>query len=496
MPDFNLPISEYLKFKLPAVQISGIALDSRLVKPGDIFIALVGRKKNALEFAPQAVKNGASMIFCEALTEHNHKSMIAGVPVVKVDQLAAKVSALAGIIYHRPAEQLVTCGITGTNGKTSVADLVYQLIHLLQGKAGYIGTLGAYTQTQQIKTGLTTPNAVVLQAILAEFVTQQVASAAIEVSSHAIAQHRAAAIHFDSLVFTNLSHEHLDYHGTMQAYFNCKLSLFTENPTAAAVINLDDEWGQRLANRLFEETPSRKRVLVSTQGNAKPAEDCLTASEIKSDQDGFSFNLNWQHESLPVQLNLLAAFNIHNFLQAVAVLLLQGYSLAEIVAKSPQLTAVAGRMQRYKNANDVFAVVDFAHTPDALEQSLLACRAHCQGRLHLVFGCGGDRDREKRPLMGKIASRLADTVYLTNDNPRSEDPQAIIADIQSGFSKNTEVECILDRQLCIRQAIKQSKSQDWVLIAGKGHETEQIFAEQRIQYDERAFVSQLMKEAI
>ncbi|WP_017444407.1 UDP-N-acetylmuramoyl-L-alanyl-D-glutamate--2,6-diaminopimelate ligase [Gayadomonas joobiniege] len=492
MPDLTLAFSQYLAIDLPAIKIIGIALDSRLVKPGDAFMALAGRQNNALDYADQAIANGAVIIFSDDKKASN-KTKIGKIPVVYLPNLRKHVSYLAAIAYQQPAKHLYACAVTGTNGKTSVADFIYQLSLLSGQPAGYIGTLGAHTKKRQLKTGLTTPDAVKLQQILAGFVQESVELAAIEVSSHAIDQHRAAGVDFDALVFTNLSHEHLDYHGTIKNYFACKASLFSTHKNAAAVINMDDQWGQKLFIQLQADNPGRQLIAISCNPDQKQLPACLSANNIQADEQGFSFDLHWQQQVAAVRLNLLGEFNISNLLQAIAVLLLKGHSLNKIAPLCSQLTATAGRMQSFKNKQQVFAVVDFAHTPDALEKALLACRLHCQKRVHLVFGCGGDRDTQKRPLMGEIAARLADSIYLSNDNPRSEDPKAIMNDILQGIADSERVSCIPDRQQAIAAAVKNAQPQDWVLIAGKGHETEQIFAEQTSKYDERAFVSQLME---
>ncbi|MCU4674217.1 UDP-N-acetylmuramoyl-L-alanyl-D-glutamate--2,6-diaminopimelate ligase [Catenovulum sp. 2E275] len=499
--NFITRLNQLLGCSLPDIQVKGICIDSREVKPDFCFLALAGQKVHGSTFNDLAVAKGASLILVDTNEQelHAQQSLIDGKTVCLfvcgLNQLAGEIAAL----FYRPTDKtMALIGVTGTNGKTSVCEMIYQLAENLNQKAAYMGTLGVKYQAQLAQTGLTTPDAVKVQRYLAEFAEHDCQLAAMEVSSHAVVQHRIAGCQFNQVVFTNLSHDHLDYHQTMQAYFEAKASLFLQNPTALQVINTDSEYGQKLFNQLHAVVDSDKLFAVGL--NAEHFSNnylkLVTAEQLPN---GFSLTVEVQ---LPAtnsvlqqtfKLPLIAQFNVENALLAIACMLNQGFELAQVAKAAGLLKPVAGRMEVFTTAKNVNLIVDFAHTPDGLEKALTACKAHCSGDVWVVFGCGGDRDKQKRSKMGQIAALLADKIILTNDNPRTESPEAIVEQIIAGIqAKDYQVE--FDRKNAIKLALANANSQDCILVAGKGHETYQEFANGKVNYNERLYVAELAAE--
>lgn len=462
------------------VAVSGLVMDSRAVARGDLFVACRGQQHDARTYIEQAVGSGAAAVLAERGERWQQSHQLQGVPVVVVDELAAQLSAIAGRFYAQPSQRLKLLGVTGTNGKTSCTHLLVQLLNQLGQRCGLIGTLGTGVDLQ-IEAGInTTPDALSIQRLLAQWSEQQIRYAAMEVSSHGLSQQRVAALQFDSAIFTNLSRDHLDYHGSMQAYADSKAQLFMQPGLSRAVLNADDPFSQQLLARL----PAGVRAL--TYSVQTPSAD-IWVRDLRCSRAGIAAQLHSIWGSAELYCPLWGAFNLGNLLAVIAVLAEQGFALEAIVSALATLQAVPGRMERIRvdgMAGDIDVLVDYAHTPDALEKALQAMRAHVPGRLWLVFGCGGDRDRGKRPMMGEIAERLADQVILTSDNPRSEQPAAIVADIQAGATKSMSVE--LDRAQAIALAIAQAKPGDSVLIAGKGHEDYQLLAGRKLPFSDSA----------
>ncbi len=404
-----------------------------------------------------------------------------GVPVIWIDRLHAQVGEIASRFYGRPSEAMHVVGVTGTNGKTSTVQLIAQALHHLGYRSATIGTLGAGLHGQVEEGERTTPDAIHVQELLASFRDAGATHVAMEVSSHALEQGRVGAVTFGTAVFTNLTRDHLDYHGSMEAYGDAKAKLFGWPTLTHAVINVDDAFGRELLGR----TPDRVRKLrVSAAGDL--ASD-VRASNIVTSAEGIRFDLHTPWGARAVQTHLIGRFNVDNLLAVAAVLGALGESFDRMIDAVSALQPVNGRMSRLGgHRGQPLVVVDYAHTPDALEQSLHAVRAHCEGRLICVFGCGGERDAGKRPLMGAIAERLADVAIVTDDNPRGENGDAIVAQIMAGFAHPDAAVVQRDRALAIAEALRIARPGDAVLIAGKGHETYQEGAAGKRPFDDLA----------
>ncbi|MGT9188940.1 UDP-N-acetylmuramoyl-L-alanyl-D-glutamate--2,6-diaminopimelate ligase [Salmonella enterica] len=400
---------------LPARELREMTLDSRVAAAGDLFVAVVGHQADGRRYIPQAIAQGVAAIIAEAKDEATDGEIreMHGVPVVYLSQLNERLSALAGRFYHEPSENMRLVAVTGTNGKTTTTQLLAQWSQLLGETSAVMGTVGNGLLGKVIPTENTTGSAVDVQHVLANLVAQGATFGAMEVSSHGLVQHRVAALKFAASVFTNLSRDHLDYHGDMAHYEAAKWMLYSTHHHGQAIVNADDEVGRRWLASLPD------AVAVSMEGHINP--------------------------------------NCHGrWLKAEAV------------------------------------VVDYAHTPDALEKALQAARLHCAGKLWCVFGCGGDRDKGKRPLMGAIAEEFADIVVVTDDNPRTEEPRAIINDILAGMLDAGQVRVMEGRAEAVTNAIMQAKDNDVVLIAGKGHEDYQIVGTQRLDYSDRVTAARLL----
>ncbi|WP_434561341.1 UDP-N-acetylmuramoyl-L-alanyl-D-glutamate--2,6-diaminopimelate ligase [Pseudomonas sp. Z4-20] len=440
--------------------IRELALDSRDVRAGDLFLAVPGARFDGRARIADALKRGAAAVAYEV----NGATVlpITDVPLIPVKGLAAQLSDIAGRFYGEPSRHLNLIGVTGTNGKTSVTQLVAQALDLLGQHCGIVGTLGNGFHGA-LQSGLhTTPNPIAVQATLADLKKAGAKAVAMEVSSHGLDQGRVSALAFDVAVLTNLSRDHLDYHGTMQAYGEAKARLFAWNNLKCRVINIDDEFGRQLA---AEQRESRLITYSLEDTSAY-----LYIRQAQFNDEGVRATLVTPQGEHFLRSTLLGRFNLSNVLAAIGALLGLDYALDEILKMLPQLEGPAGRMQRLGGGTQPLVVVDYAHTPDALEKVLTALRPHAKGKLLCLFGCGGDRDRGKRPLMAEVVERLADGVLVTDDNPRSEDPQRIFDDIRAGFSQVDNVDFVAGRGQAIAQLIASASADDVVVLAGKGHE--------------------------
>jgi UDP-N-acetylmuramoyl-L-alanyl-D-glutamate--2,6-diaminopimelate ligase len=464
----------------PACRVLGIASDSRTLAEGFLFLACAGSGSHGLDYLDDAINAGIAALAFDSTTATSAPRDV-GVPVIPVAGLRRKLGEIANRFYGRPSEQIRVIGVTGTNGKTTVAWLIAQCQHLLGQRCGYAGTLGFGIDELEGVGGMTTPDVVELHHRLAGFRDQDASSAAIEISSHALAQNRIDGVRFDTALFTNLSRDHLDYHGDMRAYGEAKASLFLHCNPLHRIINLDSEFGTQLASRCDPDV-----LTVSTHfdrvANSRPYVfvRSVVAKETGSE---ISVRSSWGdgHLSLP----LPGDFNVANAVIVLALLLNQGVEMQEACEVLSQVNAPPGRMQRVPASSAGPSVyVDYAHTPGALEAAIRALRPHCRGRLWCVFGCGGDRDRGKRPLMAKLAQRRADKVVITNDNPRSEEPASIITDIVSGLSNEDRATVIEDRAAAIAWTISNADSADVILIAGKGHENYQLIGDERRDFSD------------
>ena len=458
--------------------VHGLSLDSRSLHPGDAFIALAGAATHGLRYLDQACAAQVAAILYEAPAPTN---MERPANAIAVDGLRAKLGQLADRFYDHPSLALRTTGVTGTNGKTSTVQLIAQALTLHGASVGTIGTLGAGLYGQHAAGERTTPDVVAVHRLLAQLRDAGATHAAMEVSSHALQQGRVAEVAFRVAVFTNLTRDHLDYHGTMQAYGAAKAKLFHWPTLQAVVVNLDDAFGPGLIDQV---APGVRRIGLSSRG-ADGAN--LRADGARLSPQGLSFALVDATESFDVASPLLGRFNVDNLLAVAGALHALDWTLADIAAMLPQLSPVDGRMSRAGGrAGQPLVVVDYAHTPDALEQALSSLRAHTPGRLTCVFGCGGDRDRGKRPQMAAIAEHGADRVIVTDDNPRSEDGDAIVADILAGFGARERIEVQRDRAAAIALALAGAGADDIILVAGKGHEAYQEVQGRRLPFDDLA----------
>lgn len=455
-----MPLNQLLPAAESAVLVRELTLDSRKVRPGDLFLAVPGTQQDGRVHIADAIARGAAAVAYEAegAAEMHAESAV----LVPVKGLAGQLSAIAGRFYGEPSRALHLVGVTGTNGKTSVSQLLAQALDLLGQPCGIVGTLGNgfYGALEQSKH--TTPDPVGVQFTLATLKQAGARAVAMEVSSHGLDQGRVAALEFDVAVFTNLSRDHLDYHGSMEAYGAAKAKLFAWANLRCRVINLDDAFGRELAAQTHE-----SRLIGYS---LERSEAYLYCRDAQFDDHGVRAHLVTPRGEGVLRSNLLGRFNLSNLLAVVGALLGMDYALDEILKVLPQLQGPAGRMQRLGGGDKPLVVVDYAHTPDALEKVLEAMRPHVEGRLLCLFGCGGDRDRGKRPLMAAVAERLADEVWVTDDNPRTETPAQIIEDIRAGFSAPENVQFIHGRGDAIARLIAQAAASDVLVLAGKGHE--------------------------
>jgi len=456
--------------------ITGMSLDSRELSPGALFIALAANPQARAQHIKQAIAaNVAAVCYsAESPIEPELVQLLADaqIELVAVNNLKDKTSRLAAAFYQYPSAVMTIIAVTGTNGKTSVTQFIAQALENAGHACGVIGTLGSGRLNDMQYNGMTTPDPVRLQAILAELRDSGIQYVALEASSHALEQGRLNFVDINYAVLTNLSRDHLDYHQSMADYAAAKQRLFDFDSLQAAVVNADDLFGQSLIPLLAEKQTNAVRY-----SSIDPQVD-LFAADIRTASSGLQFDLKIGQQSLTIKSRLLGKFNVENMLATAAVLLLLDWSTDEIAQGLNQLTSVNGRMQLLASDLQPAVVIDFAHTPDALAKALQGMRQHidANSRLWCVFGCGGDRDNGKRPLMGQIASEMADKVVLTDDNPRSENSANIIEQILAGIEANTDIHIEADRQRAIEYAVNDAALEDMVLIAGKGHEHYQEIA--------------------
>ena len=467
-------------------EITGLSLDSRSVEPGNAFIALAGASQHGLSHAGQAVAKGASVIFFDsgdkgAELEENYE----GIPLLAVEGLKRNLGEIAARFYGYPTRHMSVIGVTGTNGKTSCSQFLSQLLP----DCGLIGTLGWGEWGRLKVTNNTTPDALAIQRMMAELLKQGKKTVAMEVSSHGLEQGRVNGVSFRGAVFTNISRDHLDYHETMEAYVAVKLTLFRMPGLDFAVVNLDDGYSQAVLDAIPESVTVWG---VSRLGRNTNRGETITAEQINHRPDGIEFDLHWRQNRKRTLVPLFGDFNIDNSLSAMAVLLALGEPVEKVVRKMLLLKPVEGRMQRFGEANQPVVFVDYAHTPDALENVLASVRQHCPEHLWVVFGCGGNRDRGKRGEMGASASQWADFIILTDDNPRYEEGQDIVNDILTGCRKE-RVEVIRDREQAINAAVTRAGGDDWIVVAGKGHEDYQEIKGVRYPFSDAQSVEKALK---
>lgn len=461
--------------------LKGITSNSRHVQPDFLFIAERGVTNDGHAYIPAAIMNGASALLVEDVDAV--PSQYQGVVYVAKNTRAIA-PQIANLFYEKPSEKLFCVGVTGTNGKTSLTYLVEHLFNSAHYPTGVIGTINHHLGSRVWSTEMTTPHPIELQERLKNFVDAGAKALAIEVSSHALDQRRIESIEFDVGIFTNLTRDHLDYHSTMEEYFRVKERFFSEileqssKPKTFSIINKDDPWGSKI------QTGARSQRWSYGRANAD-----FTFQVEKMDFQGNTFKLNSPMGPLHILSPLLGLHNVYNVMAAVATALAGGLSISQIEDAIKDFAGIPGRLQMVPNHRGLLVVVDYAHSPDALENVLLSLKKvreeqSSQGKIICVFGCGGDRDKGKRPLMAAVAEKLADVSIVTSDNPRTEDPQQILRDIIAGFSLQAQPIVEVDRSKAINLAIELAKPDDIILIAGKGHEDYQIIGKEKFYFSD------------
>lgn len=478
-------LQTWVSIDMPDADILGLHNDSRLIRPGYLFFAYPGAVADGRLFLKQAIQAGAVAIVYEPEQVPTSCVIPTEVPCFPITQLVTKLAAIASRFYDYPSRALSVTGITGTNGKTTIAYQLAQAYSLLLKKSAYVGTLGqgGIEDIQPLMN--TTPDALCLQKLLYDYKQSGIQQVCMEVSSHALHQGRVNSIDFTQAIYTNLSHDHLDYHHTMQAYAAAKAALFEWPSLTWAIINADDAYSSQMMAGV---NASCKKLTYGLN------EGCdVRAINWRTTMAGSQFDVQSPWGNHHVQVNLLGAFNVYNSLAVFASLLAAGNEVSEVLAIMQQLRASPGRMEVV--AQKPCVIVDYAHTPDALEKALTTLSQLKQGRLMVVFGCGGDRDKTKRPIMGRIASQYADVSIITSDNPRSESPADIIDEIAEGLLAKSNVLKILDRAQAIHQALSMAGQEDILLIAGKGHEAYQQIGNERFAFSDQEVVRQWLNDA-
>ncbi len=468
--------------------IFGMTSNSKEVCAGTLFVALSGIRHHGADFIPEAIAAGAVAVLCEQTDTLGDLSAYA-VPVIIIEDLSHQLGWIASSFFGHPSRAMTMVGVTGTNGKTTCTQLLAQVLSN-KSPCGVIGTLGYGLYGALVQGGHTTPNAIEIHRILADLRDAGATHVVMEVSSHGLDQGRVEGVVFDIALFTNLSRDHLDYHGDMQRYGRAKQRLFVMPGLKYAVINTDDAFGRALLRDLTGYIGLSAYSLELTSG--LPENPLVSGSELTLTRNGLQMLVRDPGGSVTIKSSLLGRFNAANLLAIYGVLLWLGLSRNLIAARLGKCVAVPGRMECFTQPGLPLVVVDYAHTPDALEQALEALREHCDGKLWCLFGCGGERDSGKRPLMGAIAECHADKVILTNDNPRDEDAARVIVDILGGIKQKERVKVIADRAEAIGYAIANASAGDVILIAGKGHEDYQIVAGETVAFsDSQQVIEQL-----
>jgi UDP-N-acetylmuramoyl-L-alanyl-D-glutamate--2,6-diaminopimelate ligase len=470
------------------VEISDLTQDGRTARPGSAFLAVHGTVEHGLAHAPQAVANGARAVLWEPAPVAVVPELPSEIVVAPVPHLREHASLIADRFFEAPSQSLAVAGITGTNGKTTCAYLLAQALEIVGQPSAYLGTIGSGRPGRLDATALTTGDAITVQRALADFRAGGARNVAMEVSSHALDQARVGAVRFRSAAFTNLTRDHLDYHGSMDSYGEAKARLFMRPELQSRVINVDDAFGRQLAI----DPRGRGRLIVTSRGH--PSQARWTAAFVRAMHVTLStrgieleFDSSWGAGALTCPL--IGDFNVENLLTVLALLLDWELPFEQAQRALSRVHAAPGRMESFGGARAPRAIVDNAHTPDALRKALSAARAHCGGRLAVVFGCGGDRDPGKRPMMGAIAAELADDLVLTDDNPRTEAPETIVAHIAAGIPAGKPYRIEHDRGRAIRDALLDAADRDVVLVAGKGHEDYQIYGRERRAFSDQKTVS-------
>ncbi|MBP2639511.1 MAG: murE 2 [Firmicutes bacterium] len=475
-----------------AIEITSITHDSREVVPGTLFVCLTGAKADGHDYIAQARKQGAAAVLVEKPVDD-----VDGLTVITVKDTRSAMQITAPAFFDYPARKMRLIGVTGTNGKTTTTHILRSILSNAGFKVGLIGTIHTLIGDQVFPMKNTTPDVIDLQALLAKMVEEGMDYAVMEVSSHAVALNRIAGCEFDVGVFTNITRDHLDFHQTFENYIDAKAGLFRHLGAAGsvktnkmAIINIDDPAGAVMQ--------ANSSCSIMTYGLSEKAS--LRAANIHVHADGVSFSVEGSFGSIPLQLKITGIFNVYNVLAAVGAALAEQVGWPLIKKALEEFESVPGRFELVRTGLPFSIIVDYAHTPDGLENILKTAREFAIGRILIVFGCGGDRDRTKRPIMGQLAVKYADIAIATSDNPRTEDPAAILQEIEVGMKQGEtdekQYEIIIDRKSAIKRALQLAGKQDIVIIAGKGHETYQILGNKTIHFDDREMARQLAQEVV
>ena len=469
--------------ELSKVLITGLTHSDSQVEPGDLFIAIPGANRHGAEFAVSAIRKGAIAV----LTDQRGAALVSGVPVLVVSNPRQAAGMIAALFYNEPMRDLASVGITGTNGKTTVSTLLYQIFEAADRDSGLIGTIETRIGKDAIESSRTTPEATDLQSMAATMRERHMRHLVMEVSSHAIALHRVQGAHFAFVGFTNLTQDHLDFHGDMENYFAAKAALFTFNYADQAVINVDDPYGAKLA-------ASTELPVISISRTSQNASWHFTDIDASGKQ--VHFKLRGSGGILiESSTQLRGGYNLDNLLMAIAIAVESGVDPIDIAAAVPKLSGAAGRLEEIEVGQAFSAFVDYAHTPDAVGNVLSSLREFTTGRVIAVLGCGGDRDSSKRPLMGEALIKGADVAIFTSDNPRSEEPQVILQQMVGSQKISDPTRVIEDRKSAITYAVSIAKPGDTVVILGKGHENGQEVSGEKLPFDDRVVLAQAIAGA-
>ncbi len=479
------------------VELSEMTIDSREVKQGYVFVALKGTSEHGIKYAAIAEQLGAVAILWDYDQTIDPPPL--DIPLIAIKELPASLGGIAARLYDYSDQPLQIVGITGTDGKTSVSHFLAQAMNASGESCSVIGTLGIGNPSALEKATHTTPDVISVHKNLQRLSTRGSRCVAMEVSSHALDQQRVAGVVFDVAVLSNLTRDHLDYHGTVEAYADAKARLFTQHQPKTVVLNLNDKFGVRLAKKLKQtETAVYGYSSCEEHDSIDLVPNALVASSAKFDHQGLSADIAYRGESYRLNASVLGDFNLSNLLAAAGALIALGNSPEEAIAMVSKVSTVPGRIEKVEYSASVgfsqnfLVAVDYAHTPAALESVLKALRSHCTGKLICVFGCGGNRDKGKRTLMAAVAERLADSVIVTDDNPRYENPKQIMQEILAGFEQPESVDVEHDRAIAINKAIASAEAGDVVLVAGKGHEKSQLVEDRELPFDDREQITRAL----
>lgn len=466
----------------PEAEVTGVSYDSREVKPGHLFVCVEGFNWDGHDFAEQALQNGARVL----MVQREIPVAGPGVTVIRVKDSRKAMAAVGHVFYDFPSQKLKVIGVTGTNGKTTTTYLIKSVLESAGHSVGLMGTIAIRIGDKEIPALRTTPESLDLHRLFAEMVEDGIQYAVMEVSSHSLDLDRVGYVDFDYGIFTNLTRDHLDFHGNMKNYLDAKIKLF-KSTDKFNVINADDPSSDTILERIKNSPTPAVTYGIKTRAD-------FSARDIQLDPTGVKYNLAWKGKNIPIEVRIPGIISVYNSLAAAAALLCEGISPEHVQRGLKEVEGVRGRSETIDTGKGFSVIIDYAHTPDGLENILSTIRGYAKGRIITLFGCGGNRDREKRPMMGEIAGRLSDFVIITSDNPRKEEPHQIIDEILPGVEKTgCSYICIVDRREAIEYALEMAGKDDIVVLAGKGHETYQELEDYKIEFDERKIVAEILE---